>query len=394
MDTLNTSLLPWLNFARALRTAGLKVDASRMALAIEALTQVGVNQAEDVRFALQAVFTGSPADRAVLNVVFEAYFKISARAPDGLPLNADDVRHGTALGHRLRQALAEIELELRCDLEAPPQDQASPDEPAEPDRLALQASALQRLRQADFRMLSADETRQVEGMVRSLRVPLPRVLSRRTRTSHRGARLDWAKTLQTATRHDGEVLNPARRARRAKPLPLLILVDISGSMAVYARWLLAFLHPATQGVPRQVFAFGTELSDLNRAFALADTDAMLRAVNHTVTDYGGGTRLGHALEQLARQHPRAVVGRRTVVLLITDGLDTGPPPVLQAALHSLKRHSRRILWLNPLLRFEGYAPLAQGPQILSRCCDAALPMHNLNSLSALSHAVAQALQTP
>lgn len=392
MDTLNASLLPWLNFARALRTAGLKADASRMALAIEALTQVGVAQTEDVRFALQAVFTGSPADRAVFDVVFDAYFKTNVRAPDELALNADDVRHGTALGHRLQQALAEIA--LRYELEAPAQGEGKPDEPAERDRLALQASALQRLRQADFRMLSADETRQVEDMVRSLRLPLPRVLSRRTRTSHRGARLDWAKTLQTATRHDGEVLNPARRARRAKPLPLLILVDVSGSMAVYARWLLAFLHPATQGIPRQVFAFGTALSDLNRAFALTDTDAMLRAVNHTVTDYGGGTRLGDALEQLARQHPRAVVGRRTVVLLITDGLDTGPAPVLEAALQGLKRHSRRILWLNPLLRFEGYAPLAQGPKVLSRCCDAALPMHNLNSLSALSHAVAQALQTP
>lgn len=392
MDALNASLLPWLNFGRALRTSGLKVDASRMALAIEALTQVGVAQVEDVRYALQAVFTCSPADHAVFDVVFDAYFRTIARAQSGPPLNASDMHHDTPLSHRLRQALAEIE--RLFELKAPPRGQSIQDEPTEHDRLALQASALHRLRQADFRMLSADETRQVEDMVRSLRMPLPRVLSRRTRASHQGTRLDWAKTLQTATRHDGEVLNPARRARRAKPLPLLILVDVSGSMAVYARWLLAFLHPATQGLPRQVFAFGTALSDLNRAFALADTDAMLRLVNHTVTDYGGGTRLGHALEQLARQHPRAVVGRRTVVLLITDGLDTGPPTALEAALQGLKRHSRRILWLNPLLRFQGYAPLARGPKILSRCCDAALPIHNLNSLSALSDAMAQALQTP
>jgi uncharacterized protein with von Willebrand factor type A (vWA) domain len=198
--------------------------------------------------------------------------------------------------------------------------------------------------------------------------------------------------MQWAACHDGELVRLPHLQRRKQALPLLILVDVSGSMAVYARWLLAFLHQATRKVPRAVFSFGTQLTDLNAAFRQPDTDAMLDSVNRTVADFGSGTRLGDAVHHLLAQHARQLVGRRTVVLLISDGLDTGEPQVLDTAMQQLKRRTRRILWLNPLLRFEGYTPTARGPEVLSRCVDGMLPIHNLNSLEDLARAVAQVVQ--
>jgi uncharacterized protein with von Willebrand factor type A (vWA) domain len=218
------------------------------------------------------------------------------------------------------------------------------------------------------------------------------VRGRRLAASGQGTRLDWARAMQWAARHDGELVRLPHLQRRQQALPLLILVDVSGSMAVYARWLLAFLHQATRKVPRAVFAFGTQLTDLSAAFRQPDTDTMLETVNRTVTDYGSGTRLGDAVQGLLTQHARQLVGRRTVVLLISDGLDTGEPEVLERAMRELKRRTRRVLWLNPLLRFAGYTPTARGPEVLNRCVDGVLPIHNLNSLEDLAHAVAQVVQ--
>ena len=143
-------------------------------------------------------------------------------------------------------------------------------------------------------------------------------------------------------------------ARRDQPVPLLVLVDVSGSMERYARLLLTFLHAATapgqggQGVGRRdMFAFGTGLTDLTPAFRHADGDAMLAHASAAITDFAGGTRLGEALHQLRRRHARRLVGRRTLVLLISDGLDTGEPAALLQELGWLRRHCGQLLWLNP-----------------------------------------------
>ena len=162
-------------------------------------------------------------------------------------------------------------------------------------------------------------------------------------------------------------------------------------MERYARLLLAFLHAATrrgaQG-RRDVFAFGTHLTDLTPAFRLADTDAMLAAASAAIDDFAGGTRLGESLAQLRARHARRLVGRRTLVLVISDGLDTGEPEVLERELLWLKRQARRLLWLNPLLRFDGYAPLARGAAVLHRHADAMLAVHNLSALEQLAASLA------
>ena len=172
-------------------------------------------------------------------------------------------------------------------------------------------------------------------------------------------------------------------------MPLLVLVDVSGSMERYARLLLAFLHAATRRAGRRdVFAFGTRLTNLTPAFKLADTDDMLGAASQAIDDFAGGTRLGDSIAELRQRHARRLTGRRTLVLVISDGLDTGEPDLLERELLWLRRHSRRVLWLNPLLRFDGYAPLARGAAMLHRHADAMLAVHNLSALDQLAGSLA------
>ena len=375
-------------FARALQRAGVPIDSTRVALAAQAAVQVGLALKDDVRFALEAVLVSRPQDRAVFEAVFEAFFRApqvtSAVSLMGAAASADShPPEPSAAQSRAQEALASAAL---------PQPAIENAEPPDEDPLALRASAYSRLRQADFRSLSGHDVRHMQRLLREVRLDLPQVRGRRLAASGQGSRLDWAKAMQWAACHDGELVRLPYLQRRKQALPLLILVDVSGSMAVYARWLLAFLHQATRKVPRAVFSFGTQLTDLNAAFRQPDTDAMLDSVNRTVADFGSGTRLGDAVHHLLVQHARQLVGRRTVVLLISDGLDTGEPQVLETAMQQLKRCTRHILWLNPLLRFEGYTPTARGPEVLSRCVDGMLPIHNLNSLEDLARAVAQVVQ--
>ena len=372
-------------FARALQRAGVSIDSARVALAAQAALQVGLARKEDLRFALEAVLVSRPQDRAVFEAVFDAFFRAPGDA-SALSLALEeasperDQPEPSAAQRRAQEALA------RPAVAQPLHD--TPDD----DPMALRASAYSRLRQADFRSLSAQDVRHMQRLLRDVPLDLPQLRGRRLAASAQGTRLDWARAMQWAARHDGELVRLPHLQRRQQALPLLILVDVSGSMAVYARWLLAFLHQATRKVPRAVFAFGTQLTDLSAAFRQPDTDTMLATVNRTVRDYGSGTRLGDALHGLLTQHACQLVGRRTVVLLISDGLDTGEPEALEVALRQLKRRTRRVLWLNPLLRFAGYTPTARGPEVLNRCVDGVLPIHNLNSLEDLAHAVAQVVQ--
>jgi hypothetical protein len=180
--------------------------------------------------------------------------------------------------------------------------------------------------------------------------------------------------------------------RKRQPLPLLILVDVSGSMERYARLLLAFLHQATRDSPRQIFAFGTELTDLSQAFKLRDTDEMLMMASEKIRDFAGGTQLGKSLTCLRKASSKKPTGRRTVVLLISDGLDTGSAETLDLELAWLKRHSRSLLWLNPLLRYAGYAPIATGACVLNRHADGLLAIHNLARLEELAQALTKLLK--
>ena len=368
-------------FGRTLRRAGVPTDAARIALASEAALLVGIGHKQDLSAALEAVMVSREQDRLVFRELFEVYFKDPAVANMLLAQPLPSKRRP-----RVREALAPQKADGQ---------QSKPkqvDQQVEFDA-AMTASDMARLKHADFNALSGSEYRLVERLAREMALPMPCVPSRRSRPGPSGVRMHWPGVMRLAARTGGELLHLPRLARQVKPLPLLILVDVSGSMERYARLLLAFLHAATaKHGRRDVFAFGTDLTDITPAFKLADTDAMLGVASAMICDFAGGTRLGESLAQLRTLHARRLVGRRTLVLLITDGLDTGEPAHLQEQLVWLKRSCRKLLWLNPLLRFDGYAPVAQGAAALHAQAHGMLAVHNLSRLEDLAASIAQVLK--
>jgi len=372
-------------FGRALRRAGVRTDAMRIGLAAEAAMLVGVDSRGDLASAMEAVMISREEDRGVFRELFDAWFRDPELAnkllAQMLP-SAEGKAEPSKRRPRVREALA-----APRDAVKPAQTEREIDFDA-----AMTASDRQRVHHADFNALGAAEYRLVERLARDIALPVPTLPSRRLRVAGDGgvhSRMHWPGVLHEAARTGGEMLRLPKLSRRRQPLPLLVLIDVSGSMERYARLLLAFLHASTRRAGRRdVFAFGTHLTDLTPAFRIADTDAMLAAAGAAIDDFAGGTRLGDSLAQLRHRHARRLTGRRTLVLVISDGLDTGEPEALEHELLWLKRHSRRVLWLNPLLRYEGYAPLARGAAMLHRHADAMLAVHNLSALEQLASSLA------
>ncbi len=372
-------------FGRALRRAGVKIDSNRIALAQTAASRVGIAEKEDLSAAFEAVMISREQDRMVFRELFDVYFqdpKVANKLLAQLLPSAEGKAEPSKRRPRVREALT------------PQKKFGQQSKPTQEDQkvdfdAVMTASDIVRLQHADFDALSATEYRLVERLARDIKLPLPQFASRRNRPSATGARMHWPGVMAQAARTGGELLHLPRLQRQQKSLPVLVLVDVSGSMERYARLLLAFLHAATRRHPqRDVFAFGMGLTDLTQAFKHADTDNMLAHASLAIEDFAGGTQLGASLTTLRTQHARRLVGRRTMVLMITDGLDTGEPAELAQELGWLRRRSRRILWLNPLLRFDGYAPLAQGAKVLHQHAHGMLAVHNLSKLEELASSLA------
>jgi uncharacterized protein len=368
-------------FGRALRRAGVNADSERIALAQQAALQVGLQSKADVSAALECVLVSREQDRGVFRELFEVYFKdpdVAAKLLSQMLPTSQGKAEPSKRRPRVREALAPHKAFGQHSSKPQPDKEIDFD-------AAMTASDLQQLKHADFNALTASEYRLVEILARDLALPVPCIAGRRLQPSARGARLHWRSALQQAARTGGELMQ----------LPLVLLVDVSGSMERYARMMLSFLHAATRSAPvwgrpriqRDVFAVGTQLTNLSAAFRLGDGDEMLATASGAIEDFAGGTKLADCLAQLREQHSRRLVGGRSIVLLVSDGLDTGDGAQLDQELAWLKRHCRRLLWLNPLLRFEGYAPLARGAQALHRHSDAMLAVHNLQKLQDLAHSL-------
>ena len=344
-------------------------------MAQQALTLVDIASRAAVSDALMACLLSRIEDRPTFLRVFDALFSGHHDADEqSTDVNAfeDAQAHG---------ALASIPNE------------ACREAPAADDDTATEGmSAVQRLRMADFAKLTPAEHAAVTRLADQSRLKLPRFRLRRVVPSRRRGVLDWRETLRRARATDGELLDLGWRAPRWQTQPLLVLIDTSGSMAAYARTTLACLHPMTRGLPLRIFAMGHQLSELTAAFRERDTDAMLRAAGHAIVDYAGGTRLANCMDALRLQGRALVGGRRPQVVIISDGLDTGEIRDLQIAMTWLKGHARRVVWLNPLMRYAGYQPIARGPSVLAAHVDAMLAGHNLASLDALSLSLSQAVK--
>jgi uncharacterized protein with von Willebrand factor type A (vWA) domain len=375
-----------MHYARLLRAAGLPVGPGKVLDAIRAVEAVGIGSRTDFYWTLHAVFVNRRDQREL----FDQAFHIFWRKPDLLEkmmemmlpqFEAGEPAAGEELARRLAEALGPEKQPGRGEA------QGDEEPPIELDA-SLSFSARELLQHKDFEQMSAAEIEQAKALIRNLRLPVKVVPTRRFKPDPSGWRVDLRRTLRQSLRGGGAMIDLAKKRRRRRHPPLVILSDISGSMERYSRMLLHFMHAVTNDRDRVFsFVFGTRLTNVTRQLRARDVDVALARVGDLVQDWSGGTRIGHCLHEFNRVWSRRVLGQGALALLITDGLDRDAGDGLEVEVERLHKSCRRLIWLNPLLRFEGYAPLATGARAIIRHVDDFRPIHNLESLADLTAAL-------
>jgi uncharacterized protein with von Willebrand factor type A (vWA) domain len=384
------------HFARALRRAGLPVGPGRVIEAIRAVAAAGFTARADFYWTLHAVFVSRPEHRQVFHQMFRLYWRDPRYLEHMMALLLPAVRGvqeetpAAAAARRAAEALLD-------GAGGPPPGQE--EEAGEEERIEIDASATasaeERLRSLDFEQMSTAEVAEAKRMLARLALPVRPLPSRRLGPEPAGPRADWRRTFRASLRQGGEVLRIERRAPATRWPNLVVLCDISGSMAQYSRLVLHFVHAVAnrqgQGWARvHAFTFGTRLTNITRQLRQRDADAALAAAGAEAQDWQGGTRIGDCLHAFNRDWSRRVLGQGAVVLLISDGLDRGDAGALGREMERLHLSARRLLWLNPLLRWEGFAPRAAGIRAMLPHVDAFRAGHSIASLEALAAAISDA----
>ncbi len=372
-----------MHFCRTLRTAGLPVGPGKAIDALRAVETAGMGRRDDFYWALHAVLV----NRRDQHVVFDQAFHAFWRSPDLLDRLADlaipDITRVDEAPPPAARRVAEALHGARTDQGESAEQDASFD-------ATFTASGNELLQKIDFERMSAAEIAAAKQAIRRMAATLKRVPTRRFEANVRGARIDMRKTLRAALRAGGDAIPLMRRARAKRPPPLVVLCDISGSMGRYSRMLLHFMHALTSDRDRvHSFVFGTRLTNITRYLRQRDVDVALDAVIQTVEDWSGGTRIGACLHDFNLAWSRRVLGQGAVVLLITDGLDRLGGIGLDSEIERLHKSCRRLVWLNPLLRYDGFEPKAAGVRALLPHVDEFRPVHNLESLAELAQALAE-----
>ena len=380
------------HFARILRSAGMAVGPDRVLAAMAAVEQVGLNRRDDVHAALGAVMLDRHEQQTLFDAAFDAFWrdpklleqlmylllpKISGRGDKPVQPRAN----------RLAEALA-----------APKP--AAPPNPANntaQEELSFDTtftfSDRERLQQADFESMTTAEFALAKKLAEQLPLPVQPVRRRRHERAARGS-LDLRATMQGMARQP-HTLTPAFTRARSEWPALVVLLDISGSMERYARLLLHYVHGLTRRYLKvHTLTFGTRLTNITRSLKHRDPDVALLQADRQVQDWKGGTRIATCLDEFNRLWARRLLGSNAAVLLMTDGLDRDEGGDLARAAAQLRRRAHQIVWLNPLLRFDGFEPRAAGVRALLPNVDRFLPVHNLASLADLGKALRAPAASP
>ena len=367
-------------FARTLRKAGMRVGPASVVDAIDAVITTGIGTRDDFYWTLHAVLVTRHEDHQVFDEAFRLFWKsreliekllamFSPVAPDTRekekPRAAENrVSEAMFEGHRKRQQpeeVPEIEIDAR-----------------------LTTSGNEILRAKDFAQMSATELDEAKRAIANLRLPFDMVKTRRFRPDPRGGRVDPRATMRSALRTGGDLILPNFREAREIHPPLVVLADVSGSMSQYSRIFLHFLHALLEKRRRvHTFVFGTRLTNLTRQLRNRDPDQALSDAAATVRDWSGGTRIGETLHEFNRLWSRRVLSQGAVVMLITDGLERDDVSMLEIEIERLHKSCRRLIWLNPLLRFDGFEARARGVKAMLPHVDEFRAVHTLNALSDL-----------
>ncbi|MCY4259307.1 MAG: VWA domain-containing protein [Rhodobacteraceae bacterium] len=383
-------------FARALRRAGIAVGPGQIVQAIRAVHAVGFADRADVYWTLRACFL----TRGEQSAVFAQMFRLFWRDPRYL-------EHMMAMMMPAMRGVSEDSMAAPAARQAAdalldgPAASRIADNPATDNAAEVMidasgtTSANATFHTMDFERMSADEVREARRVIARFELPAPPLISRRLQRADQGHRVDRARTLQSAARRAGHMSCIHRQVPRRRRPDLVALCDISGSMSAYSRTLLHFLHAimhrANAGWSRvHAFTFGTTLTNITPMLAKREVDDALQAAGQSVEGWNGGTLIGACLREFNVRWSRRVLSRGALVLLISDGLESGDTEQLITESRRLQRTARRVIWLNPLLRWEGFAPNARGIRALLPHVDCFRSAHNLATLAALAEAVRQA----
>jgi hypothetical protein len=385
------------HFARALRAAGLPVGPGRVIDAVRAVAAAGFTSRRDFFYTLRACLVTRPEHLVVFAQVFRLYWRDPRYMEHMMAMmlpairGVQEDRAGAPAEKRAAEALLD-------GVERDPPGGAGED-PGEETVIEIDATATmsreERLRRLDFEQMSTAEITQAKRMLARLSLPVRPLASRRGIADPHGARLDARASLRASLRRGGEMRRLHRKRPRERWPNLIVLCDISGSMSQYSRMVLHFLHAVANakgaGWARvHAFTFGTRLTNITRHLATRDVDAALAAAGRQAQDWEGGTRIGACLHAFNRDWSRRVMGGGAVVLLITDGLDRDDAGQLGHEMERLHLSARRLIWLNPLLRWEGFAPKAQGIRAMLPHVDAFRAGHSVATLEELAAALSRA----
>ena len=362
------------HFAAVLRRAGIPVGPDAVIAATQGLALLGIENRTQVQSGLRALMLNRHEHQEIFDQAFAIFWRDPTAAQHAAALAMLDSRRPEpeppkAGSRRVAEALS-----------TPRQERPAEDRPPEIDA-TLTVSAREQLQTMDFEQMSAAQITHARSEIRRLALPLDRRATRRFRSDAAGPRIDLAATIRRSLRHGGEITSLARRRRIQRPPPLVVLCDISGSMSRYAQVLLHFLHAVANARPRvHVFLFGTRLSNITRQLRHRDAEVAFQMVAAAVPDWSGGTRIGETLALFNRRWAKRVLTGGAITLLMTDGLDRDGAAGLPEAMDRLHRSSRRLIWLNPLLRWDGFQPKSQGIRAMLPHVDDFRTIHNLDSL--------------
>ena len=368
-------------FARALRAAGIPVGPGAVLDALEALKVAGVGTREDFYWTLQAVFVKRHEHSVLFDQAFRIFFRrrgyidqLLAMMLPQAPVAPQTPQAGATRVHEALFAGLDDKLKKEREVEVDARMTVS-------DREVLQRK--------DFAQMTAAEIAAAKDAMKRLVLPLAELRTRRLTPHRHGHLIDIRRTLRASMKGGGDFIDLRFIGPKTRPPPLVALLDISGSMSQYSRIFLHFLHALTDARKRVgTFLFGTRLSNVTRALRERDPDDALAACSAAVPDWSGGTRVASSLRAFNRLWARRVLAQGAVVLLITDGLERDADDTLAFEMDRLHRSCRRLIWLNPLLRFEGFEARARGIKAMLPHVDEMRPIHNLESITGLVAALA------
>ncbi len=356
-------------FGRLLHQAGLAADPACTRLFLRALLQLGLHRKADIKAAGRAIFVQRREERATYDTAFEIFWRRRGEGEGigrGLPrLRQGERRETGSQGPGGDPGGDTVELSRPATIRGP--------------------SDRESIRTADFAGLTADEARDAEAMLESLRPRLPRRPARRARVARQGHRPAARTMLRRALASGGEALEWHWLRRTTRPRPIVLVCDISGSMERYSRFLLRFGHALQRsGAPVEVFVFGTRLTRITRELRIRSPDAAIRRVADRVVDWSGGTRIGESLRTLNRRWVRRTIRSGAIVLIVSDGWERGDPDLLAREMATLRRACHRLLWLDPLSSRPGFEPATVGLRAALPHVDALVPCGSVASLEELA----------